>query len=259
MNKLIAFGDSFTWGSDLDDALDGALFDDDDYDTYKKHHHTNGRKIGQFSEIDHNHKITSWQACYSRKTWTALLAKKLNLEYVCYAEPGCSNQSITRQFFQYLPYISKDDIVVINWTWIDRWEVFNGHDETSKQWVVLRPSGSDDKKLNDFYFKYLQSEIWNKLETLKMILLLINTLKVKQIKFLMTSVDKLVVDEKFHSPSYITALREEVTNDITWFNGDGFLDWSKKNNFPIDDVGKHPLDKAHVHACEYIMENHDFT
>jgi len=261
MNKLISFGDSFTWGSDLSDALDGHPTNEDSefFDPYKTHHHNNGRKIGQYSEVDHKHRVLSMYSCYSRLTWPALLANSLDKEYVCYAVPGASNQTITRQFFQYLPYISTDDIVVVNWTWIDRWEVFTEHDERQKQWTVLRPSGSDNKKLNQFYFKHLQSELWNKLETLKMILLLINTLKIKKIKFLMTSIDKLIISSNYHSPSYVSTLQNEVMNDIAWFNEEGFYDWCKNNEFPISETGGHPLEEAHAEAFKYVKEHCDFT
>lgn len=256
MNKLIAFGDSFTWGSELTDSLDNTFSDPagDAYNTYKTHHFNNGRIIGSFGEVDHKHRVTTWHACYSRNTWPALLATELDLEYVCYAEPGCGNQSITRQFFQYLPYINSNDIVVINWTWIDRWEVFTDHERKSKQWTTLRPSGSKNKKLNEFYFKYLQSETWNKLETLKHILLLTNTLKQKNIRFVITCIDSLILDNSFNSPSYVTNLQSEVKDDIDWFDGLGFFEWSKNNNYQISKTGGHPLEEAHYKAFEYILE-----
>lgn len=260
MARLISFGDSFTWGTDLKDALTtGNEHDSQEMDIYNKYHRTEGRTMGSWDEVDHNHKMRTWRSCYSRLTWPALLAKDRDLEYVCYAIQGASNQTIIRQFFQYLPHINKDDIVVMNWTWIDRWDFCRQTDETYvDQWVTVRPSGSSDSDLSKIYFKYIQSELWNKIETLKTILLATNTLKAKNIKFLMTSIDSLILDRQYHVPSYIVNLQNEIIDDITWFDEQGFYDWSKTNNFPIHKKGGHPLEEAHQHAFNYIKD-YEFT
>ena len=261
MPKLVAFGDSFTWGTDLKDAVCNALSTDlKQQETYENHHYQD-RKIAMYSTVDHKHRVVSWEACYSRNTWPALLANNLGLEYVCYAVQGCSNQTIIRQFFEYLPYINDNDVVIVNWTWIDRWDFCVPKEEKiiSQQWQTVRPSGPEDSKFKEIYFKHMQSELWDKVESLKVILLIINTLKSKNIPFIMTCIDKLIIDQTYHSPNYITNLQNEVANYIAWFQDKGFYHWAKDNDYPIHKEGGHPLEEAHQAAFEYIRDNHDFT
>jgi len=63
IDKIISFGDSFLFGSDLSDS-----------DNWMK---------------------------YSQLTWPALIAKKLNLEYDCRARGGSGNQSISKTILNF--------------------------------------------------------------------------------------------------------------------------------------------------------------
>jgi hypothetical protein len=258
MNKLISFGDSFTWGTDLKDAMNASVNDPYSLDVYKKFHNDH-TKIGYFAETDHEHKITTWRAGYSRNVWPALLANAHNLKYVCYAEAGSSNQSIVRQFFQYLPYISVDDKVVVNWTWIDRWDFFTENTEVTKQWLTIRASDGGRNEHSKIYHKYIHHELWCKLETLKAIMLIASTLKNKKIPFIMTSIDTLAFDTTYHIPSYIANLQNEIADDINWFDDVGFYDWAKNNNYKISKVGNHPLEEAHIEAFKYAEKNFKFN
>jgi len=215
--------------------------------------------MGSWSEIDHNHRRRTWHSCYSRLTWPALLANHLDLDYVCYAIAGSSNQTIVRQFFQYLPHITEDDFVIINWTYIDRWDFFTDNNKVADQWITMRPSGKSDNEFKKVYFKYMHYEVWNKLETLKAIMLLIGALERKKIKFMMTSIDPLVIDQQFQAPSYIENLQEEVKNYITWFNDMDFVSWAQDHKFSFSETGGHPLEEAHVEAFNYIRENYGFA
>jgi len=277
MNKLIAFGDSFTWGSELKDALDGTLSDVGSFSTYKKYH--SKIRIGKFSDSDFNHRITAITAGYSRSTWTALYANKMNMEYRCFANPGCSNSTISRKFFKYLPHITVDDFVVLNWTFIDRWDIYdeNYEDEEMKillesetmidvdvstnpyrdSWRTVRPY--DKSEISTLYFKYLQSELWNKFETLKLMLLVSSILKNMNISFMMTCTDELILDKKYHCPDYVDTIQNIVEPDIFWFNGMGFNSWAQECGFPMGKKNGHPLEEAHQQAFEYVMENYEFT
>ena len=214
MNKLHAFGDSFTFGSDLKDC-----------DT------SFGNKI------------------HSENTWPSLLANSKSLNYVCHAYPGETNQTMVRRFFGNVHSIDNNDFVVVNWTWINRWDFYNSQ---SNKWEHLRPD-TEDNIFFENYIKYFQSELWDKLETLKAINLVQSFLKNKNIKFIMTCIDKLAFDERWHCPKYIENLQDIVRDDIQWFEGMGFYDWAKTNNYKISDKW-HPLEEAHKKAFEYINE-----
>jgi|14BtaG_2_1085337.scaffolds.fasta_scaffold19907_4 hypothetical protein len=86
MKAVRAFGDSFLYGSDLNDCPPDSLEKP------------------------------------SQSTWPALIAQDLELEYRCYARPGVGNSWIAQQV---LTYAREDSLNVINWTWIDRWDYFN--------------------------------------------------------------------------------------------------------------------------------------
>ena len=86
MKAVRAFGDSFLYGSDLNDCPPDSL--------------------GKPSQL----------------TWPALIAQELDLDYKCYARPGVGNSWIAQQV---VTYARQDSLNIINWTWIDRWDYFN--------------------------------------------------------------------------------------------------------------------------------------
>ena len=251
MNRLVSFGDSFTWGSDLKDALDGPLEDKKNREKYLQYHFDK-RKVGFFDELDESHKKTTWHACYSRYTWPALYAKEKNLKYVCYAQPGCSNQGIVRQVVKYLDTLTTNDLVVINWTWIDRWDFYNDTDIPIERWITVRP-GENQTELSKLYFKHIHNQVFALSETLKSIVLVHNLLEMRKINFITTTIDKTTFDTYLNYPKYIYDLQKMIKNKFTWFENDDFLSWSKKNNFKISKKG-HPLEEAHEKAFEYINE-----
>lgn len=219
MNKLHAFGDSFTFGSDLKDTI-----------------------------------IVPGTVKPSNSTWPALLSKHRSLDYVCHAYPGETNQTIVRKFFDNLHLINDDDFVVVNWTWINRWDFYNV--ENSK-WEHLRPD-TEDSIFFENYIKYFQSELWDKMETLKAINLVHLMLKSKKIKFIATCIDKLAFDTVWHCPTYVENLQNNVNDDIVWFDDKGFYNWAKTNNYKISDKW-HPLEEAHIDAFKYLNENFRIT
>jgi len=116
MNKLHAFGDSFTFGSDLNDCDNKP----------------------------------------SNNTWTALLSKHKSLDYICHAYPGETNQTVVRKFFDNIHLIDSNDLVVVNWTWINRWDFYNTNDN---KWESIRPDSTNSIFFKN-YIKYFQSELW---------------------------------------------------------------------------------------------------
>ena len=118
---------------------------------------------------------------------------------------------------QFIPNISSNDFVVINWTYIDRWDFV---DPTAlpidTQWTTITPTNKNKSSFEKFYFKYIQSELLHKWESLRNILLAIKVLKEKNIKFLMTCTDKLILDQTYHAPSYIKNIQPgEIKQQLT--------------------------------------------
>jgi hypothetical protein len=235
-----AFGDSFTWGTDLKDTL------------------SNEEYVKKYGKRKHKKYDP-----YSKHTWPALLTKDLSIDlnnYINHSRPGYTNQSIARKFFKVLcdeqDKLNENMLVILNWTWINRWEFY---DAEKDKWYMMRPSGSSKKELHNIYFKYMQSEVWDKWESLKSIALVHKTLKERNIKFIATCVDKLIIDKEYNAPNYVQSLQDEISRDLLWFDNKGFYDWAKENDFPISKEGGHPLEESHQAAFEYIKENCEFT
>jgi hypothetical protein len=209
--KLKSFGCSFTYGSDLSDC-----------------------------------DIPIWGA--SQQTWSALLARSLDYGYECYAYPGIGNLQIMNCV---LEQSSFDDpaIFVINWTWLDRFDFI---DSTTEHWITLRPDGNTAQ--HKLYYKYFYNQYHTMLTNASYIKTTIDILKSKNIQFIMTAMDTTLFDEVdpgWQDPRSISLLQKKIKPYITWFENDTFLNWSKKNGFPISET-LHPLEAAHQAGFDLI-------
>lgn len=232
MAKVIAFGDSFTWGSDMGDTM--------------RHYEWEAMPTEWKRQAKNR-----FDNLYSRRTWQAKLAKMMHYDYKCYAEQGCSNQSIVRQFFKYAPSIKPEDLVIVNFTWCNRYDFFN---EETMKWETVRPSGTEDSKYYEMYYKHIHTSYWDQIESLKAINLILDYLTVHKIDFLATCIDEKIYNDKHINDPVVETLTNANKDKIKWFDGLGFYEWSKVNNYPISPMW-HPLEEAHEAAFNYILEN----
>jgi len=225
MSKLISYGDSFTWGTDMNDTVR--------------------------ADLEHYNGGCNYTDMFSRNTWHALLAKQYGFEYKCYAQEGCSNQSIVRAFFEHAHEIEPDDLVNVNFTWRDRYDFL---DPETFEWETVRPGCTkDDSKYAEMYYKHQHSHYWDSIESLKAINLITSYLELINVKYIITCIDEMIYYDEVHRLPIITALRDQFKDKITWFNGVGFHQWSKDNNYPISALW-HPLEEAHCGAFKYMRE-----
>jgi|LakMenEpi03Aug12_release.lakeMendotaPanAssembly.Ray.scaffolds.fasta_scaffold440854_1 hypothetical protein len=219
--KLKSFGCSFIFGTDLKDC-----------DT--KPPWSQGSK-------------STWPQG-SKSTWPALLAQKLDAPYECHARPGSGNLQITERILNQLP-ASKDDVFVIGWSWIDR---FDHYQEINpwQPWKTLLPG--DSNKLSQTYYKYLQTEYSDKLNTLIKIKMVIDILTQHHVRFLMTYTDVLMFDQQFHTSPAVTHLQSSILPYMTTFEGQTFLDWSRQHGYAESSTW-HPLEEAHRAAADYMI------
>jgi len=256
MSRLIAFGDSFTYGTDLKDCVEGSAKELEEREKISKYH-SSDLPFAFTDEMDFDFRIRSGFHYPSKKTWPALLAKYLDKEYVCHARPGSSNHKITRLIYRYLNHFNEDDLLVINWTWVDRLEWYNETLEIeSKRWEQIRPdSTSKEAKL---YYKHLFSELQAKYDTLQNIIGIYTLLKYKNIPFIMSIVDDITLDTMWNNPVYNQNIQNEIKDKLVWFEDKGFYHWAKDKNFAISETW-HPLEEAHEAAFKHIRDNYDFT
>ena len=203
IDSIQTFGDSFLFGSDLSDCDN----------------------------------ITN----YSYKTWPALIAKELKLDYVCHAESGRGNQSIAFKVFR---SASKTSLNIINWSWVDRFD-YHFDWKSGGGWpYTIRP---DDSELSTFYYKNIHTEYDDKVKNLTIIHSALSYLKNNNMPFIMTYMDHLITDEIIG----IDHVRKEVNNNLQTFpNNQTFLEWSRANNY-LESDNWHPLEQAHEEAAKY--------
>lgn len=224
--KLKSFGCSFIYGTDLLDDGRGFLY-----------------------------------ATPSQFTWPSLLAKDLGYDYECYARAGAGNLRILEKI---LTQTTLDDptIFVIGWSWMDRFdytvetterivktELIRAEMIGNETWKTIMPVDSDSRAHS--YYRDLHSHYRDKLTNLIYIKTAIDTLKQKNIPFIMTYIDYNLFDTQHHISTAVKSLQDFIQPYMTAFEGKNFLDYSKEKGFPISET-LHPLEAAHQSAFELI-------
>jgi hypothetical protein len=184
----------------------------------------------------------------SQSTWPALIAKKLNLEYECWACPGQGNFKIYCDILAN-SRLNDDSVYVINWTWIDR------HDyvDSQEQWNTLRPA--QENQLQEFYYKNLHSQLQDMIANASWIVSAAEHLKSLNCNFVMTYMDHnllVPIDPNWHDPRYLEVLQQKLRHLLVDFDGLNFLDWARQNHYPVSGQW-HPLEAAHQAAADYWL------
>lgn len=103
--------------------------------------------------------------------------------------------------------------------------------------------------LIDTYSKYVGNSIlWNRWRALQTIYTAQNYLKSIGVPSIQTYMDTDMFDKKFHAPEYISQLQDLVQQEMQLFEGENFLDWSRMHGFTVTEPGWHPLENAHSAA-----------
>ena len=195
----------------------------------------------------------------SQLTWPAHLAQQLGLEHETHSRPGSGNLQIAERVLSHIA-LNDATFYAIGWTWIDRFDIWDPAGDSKHylnndlwfKWSTILPADHNEVAKN--YFKNIQSDLRDKLTTLMYVRIVIDTLKQKNIPFVMTYMDNLMFDQEWHITSAVKELQEYVKPYMTTFDGQNFLDWSCKNNYPVSKLW-HPLDEAHWAAGEYLYNN----
>lgn len=113
------------------------------------------------------------------------------------------------------------------------------------------------KKILEFYNKYPGcSTLWDKFRTLQTIYAAQQFLKSINVSSVQTYMDYEMWDTTWHAPDYIRTLQNLTKKPLTNFEGLNFVDWSKKHNYFVTDPGLHPLEDAHSAACELWVDTY---
>ena len=189
----------------------------------------------------------------SQLTWPALLAQHYSYQYNTYSRPGSGNLQILERLLSNLAGAINDDIIfTIGWTWIDRFDYCPKNVTwPGLPWATVMPIDNDE--LAKVYYRDLHSELQDKFLNLLYIRQAIDVLKEKSIPFVMTYMDHLLFDTKWNTTPAIIEMQAYVKPYMTTFEGLNFQEWSKKNKYPISEIG-HPLEQAHKAATDYIIQ-----
>ena len=178
---LSAFGDSFTFGSDLADQ----------------------------------------DTCASTQVWPSLLAKNLELEFKNYATPGIGNLIIADDVLRCLQTHGNSIFYIINWTWIDRFDYIGseihennvGRVLVENIWQTVRPTA--ESEIDKAYYKFFHCDLTSKLTNLLYINNTLQALVKNHCKFLMTNMDHLLFNKKYHCTKSSTYLHNETNPYIS--------------------------------------------
>ena len=189
------------------------------------------------------------KATASQFTWPALLAKHLGYTYECYAQPGSGNQRICEQILNQIA-TGEPAVYVVGWTWIERFDYI---EKDSDRWRTI--TAMDTSDIADYYYKNMHSQYHDKLSSLSYITLALHELEKNNCKFLMTHMDDLLWETKYHLSAAMQLMQQKLLPHLYNFDGDNFLEWSRKQDFPIGSRGKHPLEQAHQAAADHARHH----
>lgn len=254
MTTVLAGGDSFTWGSELADQLNGAS---------------------------------------SNSTIPALLAQSIGADYVCAASFGNSNGAIARQVINAChAHRGADIFVFVMWTFTHRyefrfnyntgrrhspWHSINLWDIEDDSNAAANSSYAHNKQLLEnsgvadfarvFYKHVGTNEAYEYYSSLKEIVLLQNYLTVNGINFLFCPADNhFMYHESYNKYKHdvsIESLHSAIDWD-KWFlfpsgsgpnqteSPRGFYQWAIENKYPVGQA--HPLEQAHLDAANLMQE-----
>jgi hypothetical protein len=108
---------------------------------------------------------------------------------------------------------------------------------------------------NDFY---KESLLWHRYRSLQSIFAAQQYLKNKNIKSIQTYMDYDMLNSEHPalSPTYIIELQNLIKDELTLFDQDkNFLDWARVMNYKVTpSPGDHPLEEAHEHASNLYLK-----
>lgn len=182
---------------------------------------------------------------FSQLTWPALLSQKLKLPYSTWAYPGDGNLLIASHCLDQLA-TGKPAFYVVNWTWIDRFDFVDLErtpNEQRGQWDTLRP-GKNNHLHGDFYYRNLHSELRDKIVTLQQIKLVTDTLLASGQPFIMTYMDELIFDQRWHITPAMIQQQNFVQPVMQHWPGGNWCLWANRKGHEITDSG-HLLESGH--------------
>lgn len=217
----------------------------------------------------------------SELTWSAYLAHKLEMKYVCVAQGGWSNPAISRNIINTVSSLDRrgiEHVVVVMWSFPTRFEFRFNYDtlERDSPWYSISPWTHERNQsvileafqnfkdnifnhykksqlvaqstgLADFsevYYKHIgDSEYWETYSTLKEIVYLQDWLKQRNKKYIFTYVDECIFNKNVPWDASIENLFESL-DQSNFYHFPGFYKWAADGGYPF--YATHPCESAHT-------------
>jgi len=115
--------------------------------------------------------------------------------------------------------------------------------------------GQEAERIINFYQDYTgHSSVWEKWRSVSVIYAAQKNLDHLGISAIETYIDPEIVIDNEHSPGYTQALQKFIIPRLRTFEGMNFLDWSRHKGFRVTEPGWHPLEEAHRAAADLWRE-----
>jgi len=117
---------------------------------------------------------------------------------------------------------------------------------------------TESHRLVNFYQDYANSSLlWNKMRNLQTIFGVQQYMKIRGIKNIQTYMDYHLFDTQWHAPDYVQTLQDLIKPTMLDWNGKNFVDWCRDQGHEITDIGNHPLLTAHQDAANFWKDRYD--
>lgn len=116
---------------------------------------------------------------------------------------------------------------------------------------------TQSQRLVDFYRDYANSSLlWNKFRNLQTMVAVQRFLENHGIKSVQTYMDHHLFNTEYHAPDYVRSLQNSVESCMLTWDGMNFIEWCQKRGHEITQTGWHPLLSAHRDAAEYWKDRY---
>jgi hypothetical protein len=101
------------------------------------------------------------------------------------------------------------------------------------------------------------SILWNRYRSLQAIYAVQSYMHDMGVANIQTHMDNMLFETEYHAPDYVQILQKLVSREIQTWEGNTFLEWCHLNNHAVTPApGMHPLESAHEAAADFWYEDY---
>jgi hypothetical protein len=224
MKKIISFGDSFIFGSELENNHDGGQ-----------------SWIGQAAKnLNVNYVTQAVPGCGNDH-----IARQV---YSWFSKNSAEDSLAVINW----TWMSRWDFYIVEH---ETWITLGPTCVPDKLKHLVERTEAED--MIEFYQHRANSSLlWNKFRNLQTIYAVQSYLKSQNITNIQTYMDDHLFNSECHAPDYVQQLQNLVRPELQSFEGKNFVDWSRSRGFAITET-LHPLEDAHRAACELWQDTYN--